>query len=223
MKAAVLSDIHGNLPALNAVLNDMPDVDVCFICGDLVGYYPDVNEVCKSVRQLNPIIVWGNHDAFVTNKLPYDETKDDLYKIKWTRDTLSAENFSWLSSLPREIDFLWSDIKIKIRHANPWDDETYLYPDSQKLSEIYLRFDEVLLIGHTHHPMLINSGNGKILNPGSVGQPRDWNPKASYAVFNFSANTVEFRRVQYDVKTYQQRLADMGWMSSTIDILSRSK
>lgn len=223
MKAAVLSDIHGNFPALSAVLNDIHDVDVVFICGDLVGYYPDANEVCDALRSLNPTAVWGNHDAFITGKLSFDQNKDKFYKIKYTRDTLTRDNFSWLERLPREINDEYAGVKIKMRHANPWDDETYLYPDSKKLSDIFLHQDELLFLGHTHHPMWVKSGEGWILNPGSVGQPRDWNPQASYAIFNFIDRKVEFRRVVYNVKAYQQRLLNMGWESPVVDILSRTK
>ena len=91
------------------------------------------------------------------------------------------------------------------------------------MTDINLKKDEFLFIGHTHHPMWIQVGEGMILNPGSVGQPRDWNPLASYAIFDSITNSVEIRRVKYNVSLYQKKLTKLGWDNSTIDILSRRK
>ncbi len=223
MKIAVLSDIHGNLPALQAVLDDFPLVNACVCCGDLVGYYPDAEEVCNILQNLNTLIVRGNHDAYVAGALFPSMDKADAHKIEWTRANLSEKNLSWLTALPVEMSFSWDGSRILMRHASPWDEETYLYPDSSRLSEIQLRENEFLFLGHTHHPMWIRAGDGMILNPGSVGQPRDWNPLASYAIFDPTARNVEMRRVKYNVPAFQKRLKGLGWENALIDILNRKK
>jgi putative phosphoesterase len=223
VKIAVLSDIHGNLPALSAVLKDFPSIDAITCCGDTVGYYPDANEVCNILRERNVFTVRGNHEAYLSGALTPISGFQNKYRTDWIRDRLSKANFFWLATLPIEILFLWDKAKIHLRHANPWDEETYLYPDSEKILKINLAKNEFMFLGHTHHPMWKNAGHGMILNPGSVGQPRDWNPFASYAIFDSSTGTVEMRRVQYDVDSYQRRLKDLGWEISTIDILSRRR
>jgi putative phosphoesterase len=223
VKIAVLSDIHGNLPALSAVLEDIPKFDAIVCCGDIVGYYPDVNEVCNILRERNVFTVRGNHDAYLSGVLTPIIEKQTSYRSEWTRDRLNSDNFSWLESLPTEIIFSWDGSDIHLRHASPWDEVTYLYPDSKRLLEIKLRKGEYLFLGHTHHPMWINVGDGMILNPGSVGQPRDWNPHASYAIFDSISKSVEIRRVKYDVLAYQNKLRKLDWDKSTINILSRKK
>ena len=121
------------------------------------------------------------------------------------------------------MNFRLDGLKIKLRHACPWDEETYLYRDSPKLLDIQLKKDEMLFVGHTHRPMWLQAGDGMILNPGSVGQPRDWNPLASYAVLDTSTGNVLIRRVEYDVEAFQNRLRELGWENTLIDILSRKK
>ncbi|MGO9004334.1 MAG: metallophosphoesterase family protein [Beijerinckiaceae bacterium] len=104
-----------------------------------------------------------------------------------------------------------------------WDDETYLYPHSPKLSEIELDDRDILVLGHTHHPLIYLAARGLIVNPGSVGQPRDRNPSAAYAILNSVSHEVSFRRSEYDVGSLQERLIGQGWSGATIDILSRRK
>jgi putative phosphoesterase len=223
VKVVVLSDIHGNLPALNAVLDDIPTFDSIVCCGDMVGYYPDANEVCNILRERNAFVVRGNHEAYLLGAITPLKERQNSYRTNWIRDRLSTENLSWLASLPTDIIFSWDKSCVHLRHASPWDEETYIYPNSKKLTDINLKKDEFLFIGHTHHPMWIQVGEGMILNPGSVGQPRDWNPLASYAIFDSITNSVEIRRVKYNVSLYQKKLTKLGWDNSTIDILSRRK
>jgi putative phosphoesterase len=223
VKIAVLSDIHGNLPALQSVLADLPPVDAFICCGDLVGYYPDVEEVCNVMRGLSAFMIRGNHDGYVAGGIHPTQDKFQVYKVEWTRSHLSHRNLNWLTFLPFEMSFFLDGLKIKIRHASPWDEETYLYPDSPKLMDIQLGRDEWLLVGHTHHPMMVPAGDGLILNPGSVGQPRDWNPRASYAILDTATRQVSIRRVEYNVQVFQKRLRELDWEPSLIEILSRKK
>lgn len=223
MKLAFLSDIHGNYPALAAVLNDMPAVDAVICSGDVVGYYPDVNQVCDAVRGAKMHVVRGNHDAYVCGGLTPAPEHRQAYRVDWTREHLSAENFKWLASLPLEMNFVFDGLRIKVRHASPWDEESYLYPDSPELADIRLEHDQMLCLGHTHHPLRTEVGAGVLLNPGSVGQPRDWNPGASYAVVDTLTRAVEFRRVAYPVQDFQLRLRELGWEEPSIQILSRTR
>ena len=114
MKIAILSDIHANLPALQAVLEDMPDVDVFLHAGDLVGYYPYANEVCDIAKKIGFLSVRGNHDAYVTENLQPNSEKIAEYRTRWTQKLLSNNNLTWLAALPIEMDFLWDDSKIKL-------------------------------------------------------------------------------------------------------------
>lgn len=223
MKIAFLSDIHGNLPALQAVLQEIGQVDAIICCGDLVGYYPDVNQVCTVLRKMNVYAVRGNHDAYVVGALMPDPRKALVYRTTWIQSKLDKIHFEWLALLPVEIRFLWDNWMIIVRHASPWDEETYLFQDSPRLSNISLENREILVVGHTHHPMLMQLEQGIILNPGSVGQPRDWNPRASYGTLDTQTCKIELERVSYPVENFQERLRALDWDEDTIQILGRQK
>jgi putative phosphoesterase len=223
MKFAIIADIHGNRPALEAVVKAAPPVDGWICAGDVVGYYPDVNEVCGILLGLRVFVVRGNHDAYVINELMVNEDRRSVYRTDWTRQQLKPEYKRWIAAMPVEMVFRYGGTRLVVRHASPWDEETYLYPDSGRLAEIRLDLNEYLLLGHTHHPMCIASGEGFVINPGAVGQPRDYNPAASFAVLDLEAGTVENRRVEYDVVSYQQYLRNLEWPETTIAILSRTR
>jgi putative phosphoesterase len=223
MKIALLADIHGNLAALEAVLNGMPPVDVMVCAGDVVGYYPYPNQVCDRLRQLGAWVVRGNHDAYVTGQLPPNPEKVGAYRTLWTRSNLRGDHLAWLNALPVEIRFQWGGQRVRARHASPWDEETYLYPDSPYLPDLQLEGSEILIVGHTHYPLARQCGEGLLINPGSVGQPRDWNPLASYAVLDAGSRTVSHHRVAYDVAGLQGVLSQMNWEPKTIEILSRTR
>jgi putative phosphoesterase len=221
MRVALLADLHANLPALSAVLGELGAVDLIVCLGDVVGYYADPNEVCSLIRARNISTIRGNHDAYVLGELTPHPDRKAAYRTDWTREVLEPDHLAWLRSLPTNLEFRWDKLLVRLRHATPWDEEGYLYPDSD-LSAIRLNANEVLALGHTHWPMQRQCGEGLLLNPGSVGQPRDCNPMASYAILDCDTGNVEFRRVRYDVASLQKRLCQMGWAPATVDILSRT-
>lgn len=223
MKIGLIADIHTNLPALEAVFADFPKLDMVVCAGDVVGYYAHVNEVCAFLRERQVWTIRGNHDAFITGEIAPDAERSLLYRCEWTRRTLLPENLAWLCSLPVELVFQWRGNRIRVRHASPWDEDTYLYPDSPRLSEVRVAKNEMLVVGHTHRPMREQCGEGWLVNPGSVGQPRDWNPRASYAIVEAETLDVEFRRVAYDVGSLQAQLEAEGWDGKMVALLSREK
>jgi putative phosphoesterase len=223
MKLGVISDIHANIAALDAVLADMPAVDRLICCGDIVEYYADANEVCDRLRTLAPLTVRGNHDAYVIGALTPSPARREAYRTDWTRAALRPDNMEWLKSLPTEQRLTGGGREIVVRHASPWDEETYLYPDSPRLDEISLGSREILLVGHTHIPLRRSAGAGMIVNPGSVGQPRDWDPRAAYATVDLATGVIEHHRVAYDVAALQSRLSRLGWDPAMIKILSRQR
>jgi len=222
MRVAFLADIHANLSALTAVLNDMPPVDAIVCLGDVVGYYAEPNEVCELLRTRNVPTIRGNHDAYVTGELAPHPERISAYRTVWTKQTLTSDNIDWLRSLPISLKFEWDKQHVQLRHATPWDEEAYLYPDSDRLADIKLARNQFLALGHTHWPMIRHCGEGTLFNPGSVGQPRDCNPKAAYAILNCASGDIEFRRVSYDVAALQERLRRLGWEPASIAILSRT-
>lgn len=224
MRLGLISDIHSNLAALDVVLSELRSVDALICAGDIVGYYADPNEVCERLRERRTHVIRGNHDAYTLGLITPDPQRVEAYRTTWTQNTLTKENLHWLGSLPVELRFHWNARTVRVRHASPWDEETYLYGDSLHLSEIVPADNEILIFGHTHHPMRVTAGGGGlIINPGSVGQPRDWRPQASFAVLDDRTGDVTFGRAEYDVASLQLRLRKLGWPGAMIDILSRSR
>jgi putative phosphoesterase len=223
MRLALISDIHANLAALEAVLADLPPVDRVVCCGDLVEYYDQPNEVCALMRSRDIPAIRGNHDAYVIGALTPTDANRAAYRTDWTRDVLDETHRRWLEGLPTDMQVEDHGRRLSIRHASPWDEETYLYADADAaLARLRIADGEILAVGHTHRPLHIRAGEGWLLNPGSVGQPRDYDPRASYAILDLETNAVEHRRVEYDVAAVQYRLRGRGWPDATVAILSRT-
>ncbi len=223
MRIGCFADIHSNLPALQAVLGSMPKVDMLVCAGDVVGYYRDPNEVCQIIRETGVHVVRGNHDAYVTGDLIPNRERQPLYRSEWTRRQLTDRNFNWLRCLPVELRFRYGSTTLIIRHASPWDEETYLYTNSSQLLQIELTEKVLAVFGHTHHPLWKQVDRGWILNPGSVGQPRDYDPDPSFAIIDTAALKATFFRARYDVVGYQAKLLNDGWDADTVSILSRER
>jgi predicted phosphodiesterase len=219
---AILSDLHGNLPALEAVLADFGTVDGVVCCGDLVGYYPDAAEVVERVRGLGAITIRGNHELMVTGAREVPADRAGYYGVATTRRALSAAQLAWLAALPSELALTHGGARYEVRHASPWDEDTYLYPDSD-LGAVELPEGCWMLLGHTHYPMLRRAGRGLVANPGSVGQPRDRDPRAAYAILDTAAGRWAQRRVRYDHRAYQARLERLGVDTRAIALLGRER
>jgi len=228
----LISDVHANLPALDAVLRAIPDDAVIVCAGDLVGYYVEPNEVCELLREKSVLCIKGNHDKYVLGELDYNLERESKYRVVATQQVLTAENREWLSSLPDMLELKvgpangvevaggGSQRAILIAHGSPDSVEEYIYPDTS-LEKLRSVEQDCLVLGHTHHPMCRYLDDLMVVNPGSVGQARDRIVGACYATLNSKTGVVEFGRVQYNVGEYQQLLENQGLEKSAIDILSR--
>ena len=224
MKLGLISDIHANLPALEAVFCDGADVERWLCLGDVVGYYPDANQVCELLRRHNILTLRGNHDAYVLGLIQPPPDREQQYRTIWTREELGADNMAWLAQLPTALRIVCTEVPVVAFHASPWDEETYIYPDSElAIARLEPPEGGWLALGHTHHPMVRFAGMGQVINPGSVGQPRNWQPGACYAVIDTLANSAELRCAAYDVYAYQTYLRTLAWPEPNINILSRRK
>lgn len=204
MKIGVVSDIHSNLEALNSVLDDMPTVDIKICCGDIVGYNSKPKKCLDIVRDEFNIIVQGNHDREVSNN-------KDLYYMSrdYSRRKLSEKDLLWLSNLPVRKKFK----NILVVHSHPSSVDKYVKPrDFPKMTR-YINKEEVLLLGHTHKSHHYKNNNKLILNPGSVGQPRDGDPRASYAIIDNESMSVDIRRVPYDINKVKEEIKELGFPS----------
>jgi putative phosphoesterase len=222
----VISDIHSNFPALEAVLSEIPDDSFIVCCGDIVSYYVNPNEVCDALRSRNILCIKGNHDKYILDELPYSPEREEKYRIKYNKMLLNRENLEWLKELPDEMIIddvpISDDSRVLVVHGSPRNHEEYIYPDTSVTFSLE-QLPRLILSGHTHHPMLRKVNTSTIVNPGSVGQPRDWKPGACYAKINIIAREISFVRACYDIDRYQHYLLSQGTCSDMIEVLSREK
>lgn len=227
MRILVFSDIHSNLTALEAVLTREHSIDAYWCLGDIVGYGPDPNECIARVRGLpNLVCVRGNHDAATLGAVDQQTFNHEAsLAITWTKRILNAESREYLLSLP-EKEIIGN---VTLVHGSPRNPVWDYVMDFMTALRTFTYFDtRVCLIGHTHVPAIWKEASEKtpigpvmefhktniltktMLNPGSVGQPRDHNPQASYAIFDPEAFSWELRRVEYDIKSVQDRIKKSG-------------
>lgn len=226
-----ISDIHANYPALKAVLSDIPLNAKIYCAGDITGYYDGSGDVCDLLMMRNVECIQGNHDKYVLGSLSYPHDREHKYRINLSRSCLSSRQFEWLATLPEMLKIEFTAINhanvrynktIHVAHGSPWNVEQYVYPDTP-LDFIAQYQSDFLILGHTHHPMHRQIGRTQVVNPGSVGQPRDRIPGACYASIDVMSNQVNLNRVYYDYISYQRELKNSNLDMDMIDILSRKK
>ncbi len=206
---AILSDIHGNLPALESVLKDISqyNIDRVISLGDVSGYYPFINEVIELLEAHNTINLIGNHDRYIIDNTECPRSTSANFCLTYQKSVITDENRAWLaksspSLILGEASFV---------HGG-WDDpeDEYLYKISQSYFE---RFNEKFFFcGHTHVQKHIQFENGQCFtNPGSVGQPRDGINTAAYCLFDEKTGAIELKRVTYNIDTVANKMKALGF------------
>jgi putative phosphoesterase len=208
MKVAVLSDIHANIHALNAVYEDLERIGVehILVAGDLVGYYYWPNEVVDKLSSDTRVVcIRGNHEDMLESCFASEaETERIIAKygsgLEYCKNLLDQSMLDWLSALPRSIEIDIGNASFYLHHGSLGSTDTYLYPDSSPaLLEANFSTCDFTIFGHTHYPFLHHRGKQIMMNPGSVGQPRDVGGMASFAIINLDNRTIQPRRVSFDV------------------------
>ena len=208
MKLGIISDVHSNLIALKKVLSELKDVGMIIHAGDIVGYNPYPNEVVKIFREKNIFSILGNHDMAVITGDTSNFNPVGAEAVCWTRNVLSDENLCFLKSLKKREKIKIGNTNIAVIHGSPWDDDEYVYENGLSKKFLDEVNAEILVYGHTHVPCLKKFGNGIIINPGSVGQPRDGNPKACFCILDPDKKSAEIKRIDYDINTVMQKIIE---------------
>lgn len=220
-KFAFISDIHGNYPALKAVLQDidLQKVDKIYCLGDLVGYYSQINEVIDSIRNRNIECIIGNHDyAMVHNCGVIDRSKTCTNVLTKQLEYIRTDNLDFLSGLDCSMLITDSEYSIFAIHGglNDYVDE-YLSNLTEDYFESLDSSITHVITGHNHLPKVEQYGNIQYANSGSVGQPRDYNPMAGYVIFDNGHFYV--RRVTYDIEETVQKMKEYGFPGYIAEIL----
>jgi len=231
-RIAVVSDIHSNVHALEAVLKRIDDigVDAIYCLGDIVGYGANPVECMQIIREREIPSVQGNHDALVADgSQSLDFNIYSLAAVEHNRDLLDADALQWLADLPSSRNLAGSAQDTlcagKFVHGAPDDRDRYLIylDDLQEASESLMKAEGagVCFFGHTHHPVIfdghrferakvgaysLKAGERNLVNPGSVGQPRDNDPRASFLWWDRVAHVINFERVEYDIESSRQEI-----------------
>lgn len=205
MKIGVISDIHANAPALRVVLNGLSDrsVDQILCAGDVVGYYPFPNEVVSLLQEHDVRSIIGNHDAAVLDETPSEFSINAKRAADWTRRQLIPESKAYLESLPLIFEETIDGRETYMVHGSPEDSlNEYIWEEEVTKQALDFWFDDypdLLVFGHTHRPFMKEIGSTTVLNPGSVGQPRDRNPRSSFTIVDSQSLSVNHYRVDYDI------------------------
>ena len=244
MRYLILSDMHANWDAFEVVLRRArrKRFDAVLVLGDLVGYGGAPNQVVEAVRELGPRLhtVRGNHDKVVTgidSGSNFNQTA--LTAAQWTTTRLTQANLRYVRELPQGP--LRIEESVAICHGSPLDEDTYVFSDVDAW-EIFSRFDmPVTFFGHTHIPSIfwlegrvmgvralrgptgriaLSPGGRYLINPGSIGQPRDRDPRASYMTYDSERRVVRWYRVPYDIPEAQRRIRKAGLPNSLADRLA---
>ncbi|MGQ4557128.1 metallophosphoesterase family protein [Halobellus sp. GM3] len=206
MRVAVISDVHSNRVALDAVFADLPPVDAIVCAGDVVGYNPWPAECVAAVREREIPTVMGNHDRATASETPFRFNSMAAAGVEHARAALDDDALAWLAALPDNRTALGG--RVKLVHGHPDDPDRYTYP--AEFSPEMLGEEAVLVMGHTHVQGHEVFADGIVMNPGSVGQPRDGDPRAAYALVDIDDRTVEERRVEYDVDAVADAVREAG-------------
>jgi|SRR4030042_3136892 len=208
MRVGIISDIHGNSFGLAAVLADLDlqGVDCVLGAGDMVGYYPYVNEVFELLRLREMTWILGNHECYLLGKLTVTQERWQSYNLNYVECVIDEDHREWLAQLPTERYLEFDGARWVLCHGSPWAVDEYIYPNYKYFERFIDLEADVIVMGHTHIPMIRQAGRVLLINPGSCGQPRDGNPLAAYALVDTKTNHVEIRRIAYDVDTICHRI-----------------
>jgi predicted phosphodiesterase len=234
LRILLLSDIHSNLEALDASLAVAPSCDAVVNLGDIVGYGASPNEVTAKARELGGTFVRGNHDKVVTG-LDSVEAFNPVAGLAavWNRDHLASEHLDWLRALPKGPVLVEALAGVQFVHGAPDDEDRYVVTVEDALESLVATEVGVTFFGHTHiqglfrlnsgvaesiHPeygsvgnqetwvFKLEAGTNYMINPGSIGQPRDGDWRAAFAAFESETRAVTFYRVPYDLRSAQERI-----------------
>ena len=210
MLIGIIADIHGNIRALKAVIGEMPEIDILLVAGDIAGRVKRLKEVFEIIDRYDAIMVRGNHEEMATRY--FERFGGDDNRLK--------ELVSRLNDAPYKKELHLGGVNILMAHGSPWEPKSeYIYPEYTDFSRFEgLGFDYIIL-GHTHVPMIIKTGDVTIINPGSVGEPQATDPRPSFATLDTEKRVAKIHYVKNYVEERRLRVITpfrwgmmQGWM-----------
>lgn len=231
MNIAVISDIHGNIFALKAVLEDIKNrnVDTIICLGDLVGYGPFPNEVIDLIRKEDILVIMGNYDAAVVcNDIKYiqDNQLNRSFALPWSVNEVNENNKKYLKRLPEDITVVDKGKIITFIHGSIRSINEYLKEDSKEAEEVMKEYDgDILVCAHTHLPYMKKYGEKLLINDGSVGKPKIGRPNATYGILTCDKDIIGFEiiEISYEYEKTIKAMEERNFPKEIIDSLRTGK
>ena len=244
MKIAILSDIHANFEALSCVMQRAQELscDIIYVLGDIVGYNADPNNCCELIREKAQQVVLGNHDEMISSAFPIPSgmlNPAAERSMRWTREVLHQDHKEWLNRLPRSN--VLEEHKLTIAHTFPQtDDWNYVTTGYQAEQILERQQTQLCCIGHTHEPMTFGeqdrvwmnlqaghtielNGHKHLINVGSIGQPRNRDPRACFGIYDLTKNTFSIEAVIYPIEKAQKKIRAAGLPALLADRLAMGR
>jgi putative phosphoesterase len=212
VRYAIISDVHSNLHALERVLKDADaqGADVIICAGDLVGYCPFPNEVISELKARGAICIAGNHDRACVNLDTFNMNPLAANAIFWTVKHISDASMTYLKKLKPQATLNLGGTVAAMFHGSPRMDDEYVFEEDANAEMLQLAKAQIVISGHTHVPYVKRIPEGTLVNPGSVGQPRDGDPRASYLIYDEWKQGFMLRRVEYPVEEASKAVISAG-------------
>lgn len=224
MRIAIIADIHSNFLALEQVINEIEksNVDLKICLGDMIGYYDEPNKVIEILREKKFVCIKGNHEKFLLKEISYKVENSEIYGIERHKDALTEENMEFLKKCKNYIELSWKDKRLCFCHSLKDNSETYM----RNRDEILKNIDKInkydfYFYGHSHRKFCEKIDNTVIVNPGSVGQPRDGG-MPSYGIIDMKKLEVEIKTINFCVDKYTKILECKKYDRRLIDIFNRN-
>ncbi len=212
MRIGIVADVHSNVHALKVVFEalDALDLDGIVCAGDIVGYGAYPNECCRDVQRMVGYVIAGNHDRSATTRDVSGLNPYAAAAAVWTHDNLNGASADFLSTLPMTLRGDFGGRTAAVFHGSDREPNRYVYEEDVDEDMPARCSSDLVVLGHTHIPFAVSKKEGIVVNPGSVGQPRDGDPRASYAVVDMDSLACEIGRVEYDVEAASRAILEEG-------------
>lgn len=221
MLIGIISDIHSNIYGLKAVLHKLQKTDIIICAGDITGYYTFVNEVFTELKNNKIQFIKGNFDNFLFS----DSFKNKIIQesVNYTKNVITLENLELIKNAKTKLSLKIDSKQIKVFHGSPWKIDEYINPNYKSFEKFKLINADLIILGHTHKPMIKKIGQTIIVNPGSCGQPRDYDDRASCAIYDTKTCEVNIFRIKYDYNPIIKAVIRHNLDPKLISILKRTK
>lgn len=213
MLIGIISDIHGNETALKAALDEMPDTDLILLAGDIAGRAVDLKKIFDIIDENNVICIKGNHEDMAV-----------LYFDNFGKDEETRRLVERINDTPYSMELLIDGKRIFMAHGSPWNTKNeYIYPEYNDFKAFESLGYKYIVLGHTHVPMIVESGDVTVINPGSVGEPQASDPRPSFALLDTEADRAEIRYVKNYVEEKKLRfITPFRWKSYDVRLFGKA-